>query len=207
MPIIIDGSTKVLDLVVNGRPMDWGYHSDDIIYQKDQIIFESETPGTNSFVLSPSFYEIILVAGGGGGSSQVGGAGGYFHGKVWIAGSCSIEIGGGGNGNGGYCRNNSGESGKPSIITAEGVSINCPGGRYGCGRRECGDAGLTYAPIYDITNKYTIIEKSVQETRQESWYLTYGQGGNRCASETGSGQPGNNGYCMIKYVGRYVDEI
>lgn len=202
MPTYVKGNVQITDLYVMDKSMDFGYHADDIVFQRDQEYYESETPGTAMVTLPKGYYEVILVAGGGGGSSYVGGAGAYFHGRVWLEGECTIVISDGGNAGGRYCRNNSGASALDSTLTSNGAVITCPGGRYGCARRKCGTAGLTYAPTYEITNDYTIMEVSTEQTRQEAWYLTYGQGGAKCTCDTCNGFKGNAGYCMLKYVGR-----
>lgn len=187
--------SQAISRVYKGSTLVFGY------FPGEDLIEES-TAGTYSFTVEyAGNFRIVCVGAGGGGSSNLGGAGGYFEANVYLRrGTVDLVVGEGGYGGGAYCRNNNGGTGGESSITADGVSIVCPGGRYGCGRRNSCGAGYTYAPTYTITNAYTLIGVSTELQTGDSWYGGYGAGGAVCTNDEGAGYAGGDGYVLIEAI-------
>lgn len=187
--------------------------------------FDSQKTKSGSVTIPKNgYYEIILVGGGGGSSNRgehsdgngYGGAGALFRAKVLLKkGTLKYEIGYGGKGCDAYARNHCGFDGSYSRITANNVYINCPGGYGGrCSRDEHVEIGIysrgintgyyqgwSFAPSYTVNTGYlSIVAKSSTGARKNSWYSSYGKGGDKVEDKS-SGNVGNNGFISIVFIG------
>lgn len=161
-------------------------------------LFSSQTSGNFNITKSREFL-VTLTGGGGGGSGRFGGRGAGIKTYITIPeGTMQYTIGSGGKGAAAYVRNNDGENGKASTLTAPDVSITCGGGIRRRGARNGSGGGTTGDLSYSIQAIHSIVSKTkngeeIGVSFVNNSYSGYGAGGQPQSHSDWGGYSGQNG--------------